>query len=170
MRSRLLVVLAIATGFLLGAAAGAVGYAKAGLAGVPLAVAIVGALLAPGPPPAPPTIAAVPGPINVQSPSDETVATSGDAGATLLKESTQPAHVKVVSSEEQPIDLAQAPGDLSPAEAFVPAAADAAEARAGGGVGRHEQRRLSESPRQAVEVCRNNVHSDGRAAGLSTSK
>ncbi len=96
-----------------------------------LVVAIVGALLAPGPPPAPPTIAAVPGPINVQAPSDETVATSGDAGATLLKESTQSAHVKVVSSEEQPIDLAQAPGDLSPAEAFVPAAADAAQAPAG---------------------------------------
>ena len=96
-----------------------------------LVVAIVGALLTPGPPPAPPTIAAVPGPINVQAPSDETVATSGDAGATLLKESTQPAHVKVVSSEEQPIDLAQAPGDLSPAEAFVPAAADAAQAPAG---------------------------------------
>ncbi len=43
-RARLLVVLSIATGFLLGAAAGAVGYAKAGLAGVPLAVLIVGAL------------------------------------------------------------------------------------------------------------------------------
>jgi uncharacterized membrane protein YoaK (UPF0700 family) len=43
-RARLLVVLAIATGFLLGAAAGAVGYAKAGLAGLPLAVLIVGAL------------------------------------------------------------------------------------------------------------------------------
>jgi uncharacterized membrane protein YoaK (UPF0700 family) len=43
-RSRLFVVLAIATGFLLGAAAGAVGYAKAGLAGLPLAVVIVGAL------------------------------------------------------------------------------------------------------------------------------
>ena len=43
-RSRLLVVLSIATGFLLGAAAGARGYAKAGLAGIPLAVLIVGAL------------------------------------------------------------------------------------------------------------------------------
>lgn len=43
-RSRLLVVLSIATGFLFGAAAGAVSYAKAGLAGVPLAVLIVGAL------------------------------------------------------------------------------------------------------------------------------
>jgi uncharacterized membrane protein YoaK (UPF0700 family) len=43
-RSRLLVVLSIATGFLLGAAAGAVGYAKAGLAGIPLAVLIVASL------------------------------------------------------------------------------------------------------------------------------
>jgi len=43
-RSRLLVVLSIATGFLLGTAAGAVGYAKAGLAGIPLAVLIVASL------------------------------------------------------------------------------------------------------------------------------
>ena len=43
-RSRLLVVLSIATGFLLGAVAGAVGYAKAGLAGIPLAVLIVASL------------------------------------------------------------------------------------------------------------------------------
>ena len=46
------------------------------------------------------------------------------------KESTQPAHAKVVSSEEQLIDLAQAPGDLSPRqEAFkFRQAADAAQA------------------------------------------
>jgi len=43
-RSRLFVVLAIAVGFLLGAAAGAVVYATAGLPGAPLAVAIVAAL------------------------------------------------------------------------------------------------------------------------------
>jgi uncharacterized membrane protein YoaK (UPF0700 family) len=43
-RSRLLIVLAIAIGFLLGAALGAVSYARAGLAGAPLAVVIVGAL------------------------------------------------------------------------------------------------------------------------------
>jgi uncharacterized membrane protein YoaK (UPF0700 family) len=43
-RSRLLIVLAIAIGFLLGAAFGAVSYARAGLAGAPLAVVIVGAL------------------------------------------------------------------------------------------------------------------------------
>jgi len=43
-RSRLSVVLAIAIGFLLGAASGAVAYAQAGLAGAPVAVVIVGAL------------------------------------------------------------------------------------------------------------------------------
>jgi len=44
-RSQLAVVLAIATGFLLGAACGAVAFAKAGVPGAPLAVALVGALM-----------------------------------------------------------------------------------------------------------------------------
>ncbi len=43
-RSRLLTVLTIATGFVLWAVFGAISYAKAGLAGAPLAVVIVGAL------------------------------------------------------------------------------------------------------------------------------
>jgi uncharacterized membrane protein YoaK (UPF0700 family) len=43
-RARLFTVLAIALGFLAGAAGGAVSYAKAGLAGAPVAVVIVGAL------------------------------------------------------------------------------------------------------------------------------
>jgi uncharacterized membrane protein YoaK (UPF0700 family) len=43
-RSRLFVVLAIAIGFILGAACGAVAYATAGLPGAPLAVVLVGAL------------------------------------------------------------------------------------------------------------------------------
>ena len=43
-RARLMVVLSIAIGFLLGTAVGAVCYARAGLAGAPLAVVIVGAL------------------------------------------------------------------------------------------------------------------------------
>jgi len=42
--ARLGIVLAIAIGFILGAAAGAIAYAKAGVAGAPLAVALVGAL------------------------------------------------------------------------------------------------------------------------------
>ena len=43
-RSRLFTVLAIALGFIAGAACGAICYAKAGLAGAPVAVVIVGAL------------------------------------------------------------------------------------------------------------------------------
>jgi uncharacterized membrane protein YoaK (UPF0700 family) len=43
-RARLYTVLAVAIGFLAGAACGAVSYAKAGLAGAPVAVVIVGAL------------------------------------------------------------------------------------------------------------------------------
>jgi uncharacterized membrane protein YoaK (UPF0700 family) len=43
-RSRLLIVLAIAIGFVLGAGFGAISYAQAGLAGAPLAVIIVAAL------------------------------------------------------------------------------------------------------------------------------
>ena len=66
-------------------------------------------------------------------PLTENVATSGSSGATLLKDSTQPAHVGVVRSEEQSIDLAQAPpDDVSPPGAFAPAAAGAAQPRPGG--------------------------------------
>jgi uncharacterized membrane protein YoaK (UPF0700 family) len=43
-RAQLLVVLAITTGFIFGAASGAIAYAKAGLAGAPFAVVIVGAV------------------------------------------------------------------------------------------------------------------------------
>ncbi len=41
----------------------------------------------------------------MQPPSEETVAAPNDAGANLLKDSTQASHVKVVASEEQPVDL-----------------------------------------------------------------
>jgi uncharacterized membrane protein YoaK (UPF0700 family) len=43
-RMRLSIVLAIATGFILGAISGAVAYAKIGLPGAPVAVVLVGAL------------------------------------------------------------------------------------------------------------------------------
>ena len=59
----------------------------------------------PGLPKQPPFIAAAQGPTKVQPPSDETVTSSNDAGANLLKDSTQADHVKVVASEEQPVDL-----------------------------------------------------------------
>jgi SPOR domain len=52
-----------------------------------------------------PFIAAAQGPTKVAPPSDQTVTTSSDAGATLLHDTGKPAAVKVVNSEEQPVDL-----------------------------------------------------------------
>ncbi|HKI14480.1 MAG TPA: SPOR domain-containing protein [Roseiarcus sp.] len=94
-------------------------------------VAMIGAVLAlkggvPGLPKQPPFIAAAQGPTKVQPPSDDTVTASSDAGASLLKDNAKPASVKVVSSEEQPVDLS-AQGSLGnppPAAASPPAAAD----------------------------------------------
>ena len=61
-----------------------------------------------------PFIAAAQGPTKVAPPSDQTVTTSSDAGATLLHDNGKPASVKVVNSEEQPVDLnAQACGQQS---------------------------------------------------------
>jgi hypothetical protein len=73
-------------------------------------VAMIGAVFAlkgglPGIAKAPPFIAAAVGPTKVQPPSDATVSTSSDAGASLLKDNTQANHVNVVNSEEQPVDL-----------------------------------------------------------------
>ncbi len=73
-------------------------------------VAMIGAVFAlkggvPGLPKQPPYIAAAQGPNKVLPPSDDTVAASNDTGASLLKDTSQSAHVKVVASEEQPVDL-----------------------------------------------------------------
>jgi hypothetical protein len=74
-------------------------------------VAMIGAVLAlrggavPGLPKEPPFIAAAQGPTKVQPPSDETVTASDDAGGSLLNDNAKPGSVKVVSSEEQPVDL-----------------------------------------------------------------
>jgi hypothetical protein len=63
-----------------------------------------------------PFIAAAQGPTKVAPPSDQTVSTSGDAGAALLKDNSKPGSVKVVNSEEQPVDLnAQASANNPPA-------------------------------------------------------
>ena len=80
-----------------------------------------------GLPKSPPVIAAAQRLTKVQPLSDENVATSGDAGANLLKDSTQP------GSEEQPIDLnAQALlGNMLPPAAFAPAADGPAQPTAG---------------------------------------
>jgi hypothetical protein len=72
-------------------------------------VAMIGAVFAlrgglPGLPKEPPFIAAAQGPTKVAPPSDQTVTTSSDGGS-LLKDSAKPGPVKVVNSEEQPIDL-----------------------------------------------------------------
>ena len=88
----------------------------------------------PGLPKQPPDIAAAQGPTKVLPPSDETVSASNDAGATLLKDNTQSTQVKVVASEEQPVDLnALASSAAAPAPA-APAPAAPADASAGSAV------------------------------------
>ena len=62
---------------------------------------------------------------------DENVATSGYSGATLPKNSTQAAHDKVVSSEEQSIDFAQAPLDNISSPGAAAPASGAAQPPAG---------------------------------------
>jgi hypothetical protein len=86
----------------------------------------------------PPFIAAAQGPTKVAPPSDQTAAASTDAGASLLNNTVKPGAVKLVNSEEQPVDLsAQAslanpppatpsPANPPPAMPNPPAAADQA--------------------------------------------
>ena len=78
-----------------------------------------------------PFIAAAQGPTKVAPPSDQTVTTSSDAGATLLHDNGKPAPVKVVNSEEQPVDLnAQASVNNPPAAAPANSSAGATDATA----------------------------------------
>ena len=101
-------------------------------------VAMIGAVFAlrsgvPGLKKDPPFIAAAQGPTKVAPPTDQTVAASSDPGASLLKDNAKPASVKLVNSEEQPVDLsAQASlGNPAPAMPNPPAAADQAQPPAG---------------------------------------
>jgi SPOR domain len=82
----------------------------------------------------PPFIAAAQGPTKVQPPSDETVTASNDAGGSVLRDNAKPGAVKVINSEEQPVDLSAEASIGSPpaAEANPPAAADLAKSPAGG--------------------------------------
>ena len=86
-------------------------------------VAMIGAVFAlrhgaPGFSKDPPFIAAAQGPTKVAPPSDQTVSTSSDAGASLLHDNGKPGAVKVINSEEQPVDLnAQASVNNPPAPA-----------------------------------------------------
>lgn len=80
------------------------GLAIAGVAMIGAVFALKGAV--PGLPKTAPFIAAAQGPVKVAPPSNETVASSNDPGASLLNDSAKPGAVKVVNSEEQPVDLA----------------------------------------------------------------
>jgi SPOR domain len=72
-----------------------------------------------------PFIAAAQGPTRVAPPSDQTVSTSSDAGASLLHDNGKPASVKVVNSEEQPVDLNAQASVNNPPAANSPASAPA---------------------------------------------
>ena len=75
-----------------------------------------------------PFIAAAQGPTKVAPPSDQTDTTSSDPGATLLHDNGKPAAVKVVNSEEQPVDLnAQAAANNPSASATANASASTAD-------------------------------------------
>jgi hypothetical protein len=94
-----------------------VGLGAAGLVGT---WAVKGA---PGLPKTPPMILAVDGPTKVQPPSQETVASPNDSASMVLKDQTnKPVPVKLVSNEEQPVDLQQ---QTPPATAPLDAAASA---------------------------------------------
>lgn len=80
----------------------------------------------PGLPKRPPFIAAAEGPTKVQPPSEATVQSSSDSAALLMKDSATAAPVKVVSTEEQPIDLrTQTPSPAPIADAPALAASPA---------------------------------------------
>ena len=89
----------------------------------------------------PPLILAADGPSKIAPPNEATVQSAGDTGALLLKDSAAPtpSPVKLVSTEEQPVDLlAQTPApapkppaaDAQSAPAPMPPAADAQSAPA----------------------------------------
>ena len=65
-------------------------------------------------PKAPPMIMADASPNKVAPPSEAAVQSPGDSGALLMKDSATPAPVKVVSNEEQPVDLKAGPASAAP--------------------------------------------------------
>ena len=100
-------------------------------------VAMIGAVVAlkgkmPGLPRQAPYIAAAQGPTKVAPPSDDTVSAPNEVGANLLKDNTQSTQVKVVASQEQPVDLnalaSTAPSTGAPAAAPAPGAASVGSA------------------------------------------
>ena len=105
--------------------------ALAGLAMIGAVFALKGRV--PGLPKDPPFIAAAQGPTKVHPPSDQTVAASNDPGVSVLKDNGKPASVKILNSEEQPVDLsAEASTETAPpAPPNPPAAADQPKPSAG---------------------------------------
>jgi hypothetical protein len=99
--------------------------ALAGVAMIGAAFALKGG--APGFRQDPPFIAAAQGPTKVAPPTDQTVTTSSDAGASLLKDGAKPGPVKVVNSEEQPVDLNAQTSVSNPTPANPPASGDQAK-------------------------------------------
>jgi len=102
-------------------------------------LAMIGAVLAlkgrvPGLPKDPPFIAAAQGPTKVQPPSDQTVIASSDPGVSVLKDNGKPSSVKILNTEEQPVDLtAKASTEIAPAAPpNPPAAADQPKPQGGG--------------------------------------
>ena len=83
----------------------------------------------PGLPKTPPFIAADDAPTKVQPPNDANVQSNGDIAALLMKDSATPTPAKVVTTEEQPVDLrtqSQPPAPTPSALAGQPNAAGAA--------------------------------------------
>jgi hypothetical protein len=97
------------------------------------AVAVVGAWAvkgAPGLPKTPPVIMAADTPTKVQPPSQDNVASPDDSASILLKDqSAKPTPVKVVSSEEQPVDLQQQSSQAAAASMPVSALPSSATTR-----------------------------------------
>jgi hypothetical protein len=91
------------------------------------AAGLVGAWVvkgAPGLPKTPPLIMAADGPTKIQPPTDDTIASPSDSASVLLKDQKGKSEpVKLVSSQEQPVDLAQqAKAEPVPAPAVIAAA------------------------------------------------
>jgi hypothetical protein len=94
------------------------------------AIGLVGAWAikgAPGLPRTPPVIMAADGPTKVQPPSEDTVASPSDSASILMKDQAgKPGPVRLVSSEEQPVDLQQQTKPQPVTRSLAPAAADTA--------------------------------------------
>jgi sporulation related protein len=101
-------------------------------------VAMIGAVFwlkggVPGLQKQPPFIAAAPGPTKVQPPTDETVTAPSDTGTAMLRDNSKPGSVKVINSEEQPVDLSAqgSLGNSAPVLANAPATVAAAPSQPG---------------------------------------